>query len=102
MEDILEVSEKNGTEIESVDTGVEISNDEPESVEVAEEQIDTEETGAILNPVNEKSLSELMSAYQNMGIKDSDLSESYSIISRTREERENQNKPKEQGYEIGG
>ena len=43
-----------------------------------------------------------MSAYQNMGIKDSDLSESYSIISRTREERENQNKPKEQGYEIGG
>lgn len=102
LEDILEVSEKNGTEIESVDTGVEISNDEPESVEVAEEQIDTEETGAILNPVNEKSLSELMSAYQNMGIKDSDLSESYSIISRTREERENQNKPKEQGYEIGG
>ena len=102
LEDILEVSKKNGTEIESVDTGVEISNDEPESVEVAEEQIDTEETRAILNPVNEKSLSELMSAYQNMGIKDSDLSESYSIISRTREERENQNKPKEQGYEIGG
>lgn len=102
LEDILELSEKNGTEIESVDTGVEISNDEPESVEVAEEQIDTEETEAILNPVNEKSLSELMSAYQNMGIKDSDLSESYSIISRTRDERENQNKPKEQGYEIGG
>ena len=102
LEDILEFSEKNGTEIESVDTGVEISNDEPESVEVAEEQIDTEETEAILNPVNEKSLSELMSAYQNMGIKDSDLSESYSIISRTRDERENQNKPKEQGYEIGG
>lgn len=117
LEDILEFSEKNGTEIESVDTGVEISNDEPESVEVAEEQIDTEETEAILNPineedvqktgiqmrtVNEKSLSELMSAYQNMGIKDSDLSESYSIISRTRDERENQNKPKEHGYEIGG
>ena len=102
LEDILEFSEKNGTEIESVDTGVEISNDEPESVEVAEEQIDTEETEAILNPVNEKKLRELMSAYQNMGIKDSDLSESYSIISRTRDERENQNKPKEQGYEIGG
>lgn len=43
-----------------------------------------------------------MSAYQNMGIKDSDLSESYSIISRTRDEREKHNKPKEQGYEIGG
>lgn len=102
LENILEFSEKNGTEIESVDTGVKISNDEPESVEVAEEQIDTEETEAILKPVNEKKLSELMSAYQNMGIKDSDLSESYSIISRTRDEREKHNKPKEQGYEIGG
>lgn len=102
LEDILEFSEKNGTEIESVDTGVEISNDEPESVEVSEEQIDTEETEAILNPVNEKSLSELMSAYKNMGIKDSDLSESYSIISRIKDERENKNKPKEQSFEIGG
>lgn len=102
LEDILEFSEKNGTEIELVDDGFAISNDEPESIEIAEEQIDTEETGAILNSVNEKSLGKLMSAYQNMGIKDSDLSESYSIISRTVDERETQNKPKEQGYEIGG
>ncbi len=83
-------------------TTAEIDYREPESVEVAEEQISTEETGAILHPVDEKSPSELMSVYKNIGITDSDLSGSYSTISRTKDERENQNKPKEHGYEVGG